>query len=472
MSSIFICLEIKVKIALIKKWLDRISNAGTYICQKEIDKRRVRLINRISLMITFCSLLYTLPLLYLKNYGMALSLIPFATLLSLPISLNHYGLNRLSGIWSIICLTIGIFFYSSLLGTQMQIQMAYFPAMILPLTFFHHANAKAILSSIMFQFILLSGHYLWAYQLALPSIASPVFFEVVGLCSLLGSFLLTAFCVSALQRDSAQAEDDLEEMIEQKHRLLGTVCHDIANPLTIAGVSIGVIQKELKLNQQASENHAKMIKFSDKTCRAIEVTTSIIDNVRLLEANHQNKNVIQIETVTMKDIIPGISFLFQEKLETKNIELVYTDHIKIGSGIAAEKHSLINNVFNNIISNAIKFSYQGSKISFTATTIGGRVIVKIKDDGIGIPKDVLNVLFKSNESTTRKGTNGEKGTGFGMPLVLSFLEKYGATINIESNSIEEHPENHGTVIILSFRQRKIKKKQTDHGQQKRDLKRA
>ena len=74
--------------------------------------------------------------------------------------------------------------------------------------------------------------------------------------------------------------------------------------------------------------------------------------------------------------------------------------------------------------------------------------LEIRDHGIGMSKDMLNQLFLEGEQTTRQGTQGEKGTGFGMPLVKTCMNYHDAKISVESNVIDLFPKEHGTTFHL------------------------
>ncbi len=99
-------------------------------------------------------------------------------------------------------------------------------------------------------------------------------------------------------------------------------------------------------------------------------------------------------------------------------------------------------MFNNILSNAIKFSHSESIIEISSELRGDLVVLKISDHGIGMPEELLNDVFNMNKSTNRRGTQGEMGTGYGMPLVKKFITKFKGRIEIES------VENQGTTIYL------------------------
>ena len=78
------------------------------------------------------------------------------------------------------------------------------------------------------------------------------------------------------------------------------------------------------------------------------------------------------------------------------------------------------------------------------------VCLSISDQGVGIPRDLIGNIFREDKRTSRKGTKGEEGTGFGMPLVKTYMEYYKAKIEVESISEDEDSSNHGTTFLLYF----------------------
>jgi signal transduction histidine kinase len=116
--------------------------------------------------------------------------------------------------------------------------------------------------------------------------------------------------------------------------------------------------------------------------------------------------------------------------------------------VLADKSILLSNILSNILSNAIKFSYPGDKIEMEAKKENGKVKITMTDKGIGMPKNILDNLFHLNIPTTRTGTNNERGTGFGMPLVKSSVEFLGGKFYIDSRDKESFPANHGTECMI------------------------
>jgi signal transduction histidine kinase len=95
--------------------------------------------------------------------------------------------------------------------------------------------------------------------------------------------------------------------------------------------------------------------------------------------------------------------------------------------------NMLKTVVRNLLSNAIKFTPKGGKV-ILSTEISGYKCIKIciKDNGIGMDKDLVNNLFKLDKSTGRKGTEGELSTGLGLILCKDFIKSHGGRIWVES----------------------------------------
>jgi signal transduction histidine kinase len=92
---------------------------------------------------------------------------------------------------------------------------------------------------------------------------------------------------------------------------------------------------------------------------------------------------------------------------------------------------MIDSVFRNLLANAIKFTPVEGVISIAAKKMDSLIEFSIQDSGVGMTLDQIDNIIKGVQFTTR-GTNREKGRGFGMVLVTEFLAKHKSTLNIES----------------------------------------
>lgn len=93
---------------------------------------------------------------------------------------------------------------------------------------------------------------------------------------------------------------------------------------------------------------------------------------------------------------------------------------------------MLKTVLRNLISNAIKFSFNNSIIKISVNQEGEKAIVTVSDKGVGISKTNQGKLWNFSEQYTTEGTNKEVGTGLGLILCKEFIEKHDGLIWVES----------------------------------------
>lgn len=232
-----------------------------------------------------------------------------------------------------------------------------------------------------------------------------------------------------------------ETVIRQRNELREMVqilCHDLSNPL-------GAVISSFELSEY---DPSYLDKNKHLILSYIRKQYEIIGLVRELRSIAEEKSVFNLTPVDVTKAVNESIETLQYQLSRKNIKAVVSLEEK--TYVLAEKVSLINSVLNNLLTNAIKFSYPDSIITVTSQKKNGKVLVSISDKGMGIPNDLKNKIYSIDRRNTRFGTMGEKGTGFGMPLVKKFVTEYGGTIDIDSRDENEHPQDHGTLITLSL----------------------
>ncbi len=94
---------------------------------------------------------------------------------------------------------------------------------------------------------------------------------------------------------------------------------------------------------------------------------------------------------------------------------------------------MLQTVIRNLVSNAVKFTHKGGKITIAAKSLpANSVEISVEDTGIGMSKKMIDNLFKLDQNTSRKGTEGEPSTGLGLIISKDFIEKHGGRIWVES----------------------------------------
>ncbi|RPJ74527.1 MAG: sensor histidine kinase [Alphaproteobacteria bacterium] len=236
-------------------------------------------------------------------------------------------------------------------------------------------------------------------------------------------------------------QKEIEEKQEGIQNLICVITHDISNPLTVVAVRVNMLKKADLL--------PKHLDSITKISSAATNIADIVNNVRNLYATELGKNRIEMADVNLVDIIKLLKENFSDKLEDKkiNLSLLYDEDNQYI--IRSNADILLHQVLSNLLSNAIKFSNPEDAIVIKLDKIGKGTHICIKDSGIGIPKDLADKLFDIRAKTNRQGTSGETGTGFGLPIVKTYVEKLDGEIKVESIPLEVGA-NHGTTFTLEF----------------------
>lgn len=224
-------------------------------------------------------------------------------------------------------------------------------------------------------------------------------------------------------KSKAQESDSNRKIFILLQRLLRIIIHDIANPLSIAsGNAIMALRRNV-----SSEKDARIKKVQ----RALKKIEQILQTVGKFKNISSQSVEIELEKVYIEDVFMEADFLFSEKAQSKGIDLNFSE-VDDTSYVMAEFGSFSNEVINNILSNAIKFSDSGSQIQLNYMETGDKKIIEIRDQGTGMDNRKIEQLLSDEDVESLSGTRGEQGTGYGVQIMRQFMELYGAQVEIES----------------------------------------
>jgi signal transduction histidine kinase len=140
---------------------------------------------------------------------------------------------------------------------------------------------------------------------------------------------------------------------------------------------------------------------------------------------------------------------YSDKLDAKKINLYFEYNLSESFLLKTNPEIMIHQILGNLLSNAIKFSQEKSDICIKLEKSNNKTFIFIKDSGVGIPNNILINLFDIHANTNRLGTTGEVGTGFGLPIVKTYVEKLDGQIFVSSND-SSIDSNRGTIFKLVF----------------------
>lgn len=221
------------------------------------------------------------------------------------------------------------------------------------------------------------------------------------------------------------------EMNYHYRELLHTVSHDLANVFLSA-----LSRLDGNISSQALENSRA----------AIVNGMNLIAFIRQFWGPDRRQMTLELGPVNLREAVEASRAMLRQKFFDKHIEFI--ENIDEKLSVCAEPLSLTGIVFNNILSNAVKFSFRGSKIISEAHQSDDKVIVSFRDFGLGIPEELKRDFFHIHHTSPEKGTEGETGVGFGMPTVRKFVNAYNGKIEVFSNRKEEDASDYGTEIRL------------------------
>jgi signal transduction histidine kinase len=174
----------------------------------------------------------------------------------------------------------------------------------------------------------------------------------------------------------------------------------------------------------------------------------IIGSVRMLEAIEQGRIPFAPEPVALGPVLDTLQAIFQERLLEQGITLEVQDGAAQSGPVLAEPHILANHVLNNLVSNAIKFSPSGTKVTIEVEDLGQETRIGVTDQGMGMSPQHLAQLFVPGAPVTRPGARGEKGTGLGLITVRSFAELFGGRLHIASHAQGGDGVHQGTTASI------------------------
>ncbi|MCB9062545.1 MAG: hybrid sensor histidine kinase/response regulator [Halobacteriovoraceae bacterium] len=245
--------------------------------------------------------------------------------------------------------------------------------------------------------------------------------------------------------DRLVAEELKDQLNTERARFLRVLCHDILNPITAIKGLYDILNKVIK-DIENEKVHDILFRIGKSINRIQDILSSTRERLSVEDSRKE----ILLVPYKISELLMDIKLLAEGLMASKKI-IFETNVQNHDLEFICEPQSTINQVFLNILSNAFKFTQENGKILFSVENDDEDVIFKIRDSGIGIPEELRPTLFDSTETTSRVGTSGEQGIGYGLPLVKSYIKSYGGSIEIFSQDIEQFPEDHWTEVILKLK---------------------
>lgn len=262
--------------------------------------------------------------------------------------------------------------------------------------------------------------------------------------------LATAICYLMLHRKQREklyteeirkSAEKARKANEAKTRFLFNMSHDIRTPMNaIVGFS-GLLEKSLH-DEKKSLGYIKKIRVSS------DILLTIINQVLEMARIESGKITLNPESVNIREIVEAMNTVFESSLTKKSLEYQCSLNV-VHDQILCDKTKM-EEIILNVVSNSIKYTNPHGKITVSIDELdsedekNANYKVVVEDNGIGMSQDYLPHIF---EEFSREHTSTETrvaGTGLGLPIVKSLVDRMGGTIEVESE------EGKGTRFIMKF----------------------
>ena len=265
-------------------------------------------------------------------------------------------------------------------------------------------------------------------------------FRLISLTAVLAVLLVIVFYFF-IHRDITQkynyrrkleaSDRKKKELLDASKNMMLTISHDIRAPLSIINGSA-----ELAMETRDKKRRNMHLTNISLVCKhVLHLLNNLLDVFRLNEAKETCNNV----PFSLKELLERIAAGFSHIVNNKGI-LFQCEFKDIDTVLYGDTDS-IEQIIDNLLANAVKFTEAGS-IVFYAAYENGRLSLKIKDTGIGMSEDTLARIFRPFERLSSDANTD--GFGLGLPITIGFVKLLGGTIDVESEI------GHGSTFHVSL----------------------
>ena len=227
------------------------------------------------------------------------------------------------------------------------------------------------------------------------------------------------------EEDLLKSQEILQKSNAEKDKFFSIISHDLRGPFNgFLGLSKMMAEDLPKLTQRQIQKMAGSMK--DSAANLFRLLENLLEWSRL----QRGATPFEPESFLLMPVIEGSMKPFMDSTNKKEIEISY--EIPGEMEVYADEYMLASTI-RNLISNAVKFTRKGGKVTIAAKPGPDHSVeISVRDTGIGMNPDLVHDLFRLDVQTNRRGTEGEPSSGLGLLLCKDFVEKHGGRIWVES----------------------------------------
>jgi len=218
--------------------------------------------------------------------------------------------------------------------------------------------------------------------------------------------------------------EELNQLNTTKDKFFSIIAHDLKNPfITILGFS------DLLQTDYADLSDEERLFYIEEMKKSAEISHTLLQNLLLWSRSQTGRIEFNPQKINLQTLVDSNCALMKSTANRKqiNIKCEVANELTVYSD-----EDMLNTVFRNLITNAIKFSNKGGEVIISSNVSDSFAEITVADFGTGMDKNIKENLFKLDSTQSVPGTDNESGTGLGLILCKEFVEKNGGKIWVES----------------------------------------
>ena len=225
------------------------------------------------------------------------------------------------------------------------------------------------------------------------------------------------------QRELAKTNAELERLNKQKNELLGIAAHDLRNPLQVI-----LIYSRFLLDEAADTLDPEHLEFVRAIRSSSEFMARLVDDLLNVSRIEAGTLELDLQPVDLGNLVEHNVALNRVLAEQKGTRIELKREREVEMVVDPAK---IEQVLNNLIGNAVKYSPPGSTIEVALANGEDGISISIRDQGEGVSAEELDRLFRPFQKGRAQGTAGDKSAGLGLAIVKRIVEGHRGTISVE-----------------------------------------
>jgi signal transduction histidine kinase len=230
--------------------------------------------------------------------------------------------------------------------------------------------------------------------------------------------------IEKMNQQLRESEAELRLLNNTKDKFFSIMAHDIKNPLGGMITITDIVKKDFA--KLSDDEKIELFETINKTAQHLY---TLLENLLHWSRSQTGRISYNPTSLNLHQLVEQNIELQRANIEKKNLMVI--NMIDPNQTIYADSE-MTSLVLRNLISNAVKFSYEGGKIIISAVPRENMTEIVVQDEGMGMSKETLSKLFRIDTQVITPGTQNEKGTGLGLILCKEFVTKQGGKIWVES----------------------------------------